>query len=144
MKTAEKNLWKWLSNARLHYRDTLHMDRIENGVGQGFPDVEGYLRDYGGLLIELKTAARPVRKGGIVRVKVRIEQIRWHLKRRKAGQRTWFLVQVGSGAKAARYLLPGVLGELIGEGMKEQNMLQLGRLVKTPEEAVHFAADRGA
>lgn len=139
MKTGEKYLWKWLKRAQLFYKQELHMNRVENGVGQGFPDVEGYLLGHGNFLIELKTATRP-RKDGIVRVKVRPEQIRWHLKRRTAGQTTWFLVQVGSGVRAMRYLLLGSQSTRLKKGMRESEMAKYGILIEEPEEAIHNAA----
>lgn len=138
--TAEKNLWRWLSKASLHYKRKLHMVRVENAVGSGMPDVEGYLRGEGSLLIELKTAKRPIRKDGIVRVKIRDEQEKWHLRRNAAGQATHFLIQVGSGAKAKRYLILGFYVSKLKKGMTEERIASMSFLAPTPRAAIFAAA----
>lgn len=116
----ENRLWNWLSKTRVHYGPALHLGRVENAVGAGHPDVEGYLHGGGQLWIELKSAARPVKPETPVDLKhARDSQVEWHRRRQKAGQRTWFLIQVGSGADAARYLIPGTLAEELQKGQTE-------------------------
>lgn len=140
--TREKYLWQWLSKARLYYRKALHMNRVENSVGAGMPDVEGYLSGSknGQFWIELKSGARPKDRTQPVRLKVRDRQVAWHKRRRDAGQETWFLVQVGSGTKASRYLIPGKYAKALQKGLAELAMDNLGFKVDRPQDAIYTAA----
>jgi hypothetical protein len=79
------------------------MQRVENLVGTGTPDVEGFYRKQ--FWIELKAVGRPI--NGHIDVEVSPEQVAWHRRRQRAGGATWFLIQVGSGHGAKRYLIPG-------------------------------------
>lgn len=104
----ESDLWRWLSTARLHFKRELHMTRVENAVAKGFPDVEGCLRGQQ-FFIELKCAT--VRKHGNLAFGHRItgEQAHWLDRRFALSGHAWVLIQVGTGASATRYLVPGSL-----------------------------------
>jgi len=83
------------------------LQRLENAVGQGHPDVEGCI-DGGQIWIELKSEDRPARPSTAIRPKTRPSQSIWHKERTKAGSRIhWVLLQVGEGRKARLYLIPG-------------------------------------
>ncbi len=122
--TREAGLWRWLKEARKELRESLHLQRIENAVGSGAPDVEGQLLHRGQFWIELKSAARP-KKGGPVRFKVRDSQVEWMRRRCLIGGRAWLLLQVGSGRAAARYLVPGKYAKKVQEGWTEVTLMQV-------------------
>lgn len=114
--SRETGLWKWLerANAMAARRKDLHMRRVENLVAEGDPDVEGCYRG-GAFNIELKTSERPMRS--TTRIlgpsDVRRRQVPWARERWAAGGQTYFLIQVGSSHRAARYLVPGSLANKI-------------------------------
>lgn len=121
----ENGLWKWLKNAKLHFRETLSLGRIENAVGAGWPDVEGYQVDLGQIWIELKSAARPANPATPVDLKhTRDAQVRWLTKRWALGQAVFILIQVGSGAEARRYLIAGELAQEVHDGQTEAWLAQ--------------------
>ena len=97
---SEKALWKWLSNVRRTHQP-IHIERLENSVGVGMPDVQGCWRGVP-FFVELKQCREPAGVGTICPVKVRDSQIEWHNERMAAGGRSFFLIQVGN----IRYLLP--------------------------------------
>lgn len=105
-KTRESSLWGWLRDGTKTYRPLLDMSRVENTVDEGTPDVEGCY-DGGQFWCELKSLTRPIKPSTAINLEVDTEQVRWHRRRSLAGGRTWFLIQVGSGLKASRYLIPG-------------------------------------
>ncbi len=83
------------------------LQRLENLVGVGHPDVEGCI-DSQQVWIELKSEARPKRLDTPIRPKLRASQSEWHTERAAAGFRyNWVLLQVGSGRTALLYLVPG-------------------------------------
>lgn len=85
----------------------VHVERIENAVGVGRPDVNGCV-DGGTFDIELKSEERPARPSTKIRFKVRQAQAIWMHERAAAGCKTiWILIQVGSGPTARLYLIPG-------------------------------------
>jgi hypothetical protein len=121
-KTREKSLWKWLEKAKLAFGPALHMERVENYLEKGTPDVEGCL-NYGSFHIELKTSPRPSKPGTRIKPKYQDGQPEWHEKRIRAGGRVFSLVQVGSGAGASRYLLWGDFSaRLAKDGMSEAEL----------------------
>ena len=88
-------------------KHAVDLQRLENSVGQGHPDVEGCI-DGAQIWIELKSEDRPVRPTTAVKPKTRPSQSIWHKERTKAGSRIhWVLLQVGEGRKARLYLIPG-------------------------------------
>lgn len=106
-KTAEVNLWRWWrKSVRPLKAEGLHIQRLESPLTPGCPDVELCLHGVQAW-VELKSAARPKRPSTPVAPGVRDDQIRWHRRRAQAKGRAFFLVQVGSGARARRYLIAG-------------------------------------
>lgn len=141
----ENSLWKWLKNARLHFRETLSLGRIENAVGAGWPDVEGYQTELGQIWIELKSAARPASPLTPIDLKhTRDAQVRWLTKRWALGQAVFILVQVGSGAEARRYLVEGHRAQEIHDGQTEAWLEVMSRCSPKAKPAqVLFACTRG-
>jgi len=113
-------LWAWLKKARFHFREDLSLGRIENAVGAGWPDVEGYHMQVGQIWIELKSAARPASPHTPVSLRhTRDAQIRWLTTRWNLGQAVFMLIQVGEGAEGKRYLLEGHLAQDVHDGKTE-------------------------
>lgn len=104
-KTREASLWQWLSKAREPYGERLDIERIENSIGSGHPDVR-LMVEGKHAYIELKTVARPARKTTGILVGLRKEQVDWAGRYNTAGGKScYLLVQVGSGHAAERYLI---------------------------------------
>ena len=147
--TRESGLWNWLKKARIHYKDQLHMNRVENSVMSGMPDVEGHLlklAEGGGFWIELKSAARPAREWTPVRFKVRDReaQVLWLTRRRRVGGLSWLLLQVGSAGTRRLYLVSGAEAAGVYDGLTETQLDRLSVLPNaaktTPEEVVLLAS----
>jgi hypothetical protein len=107
----ESALWKRIRDTAvpelLWTKHTVDLQRLENSVGQGHPDVEGCI-DGAQIWVELKSEDRPARPTTAIKPKVRTSQSIWHRERTKAGSRIhWVLLQVGEGRKARLYLIPG-------------------------------------
>lgn len=103
-KTRETSVWQWLSKGRRPLGPSVFLERIENSVGDGTPDVRGtYLgRDF---WIELKSAALPARLTTPVQTGLRLEQEEWAKAYIQAGGRNLFmLIRV---AASKRLLIPG-------------------------------------
>lgn len=117
----ESSLWKWLSNARLALPDTLQIERVENSIGAGFPDVDGFLAPAGAFQLELKSTERPARPTTPIRfaLRNREKQIAYMRKRWELGGNAFFLLQVGSGADRIVYLAPGDIGAELQRGILE-------------------------
>lgn len=85
----------------------IDLQRVENAVGVGHPDVEGCINGQQ-IWLELKSCARPKRLGSKLAIKTRPSQEVWHRQRSAAGFRhAWVLIQVGDGARATLYLIAG-------------------------------------
>lgn len=125
-KTLESNLWRWLKQGcRGHFRpDVFYMERVENSVGTGTPDVDGCLMGKT-FKIELKTSARPARELTDVAVRFRPAQIPWMRRYAAAGGQVFVLVQVGSGATARRYLIRGRDAATVEHGVPENELSKL-------------------
>ena len=117
----ESSLWKWLSKARLALPDTLQIERVENSIAAGFPDVDGFLAPAGAFQIELKSTERPARPATPVRfaLRGREKQIEYMRKRWELGGNAFFLLQVGSGSDRILYLAPGNIGAELQRGITE-------------------------
>lgn len=107
----ESALWARIKTAITELRHKKHvvdLQRLENAVGTGHPDVEGCI-DGAQIWIELKSNLKhPVRSTTIIHPKLRQSQSEWHRDRTAAGSRChWVLIQVGDGSKASLYLIPG-------------------------------------
>jgi hypothetical protein len=112
----ESALWQRLRTGRtelLHRGYKVHINRIENAVTSGLPDIEGCicapLEILGGQLwVEMKSNERPKRSTTPIHPKTRESQSIWHKARTEAGCRChWVLIQVGSGHQSSLYLIPG-------------------------------------
>ena len=134
--SREQNLWKWLKKGGRHFEKTgrLHMCRIENLVGSGYPDVEGCL-DTCQFHIELKAVARPKRESTPIRVNFQPRQIPWLRKRWDAGGNCWVLLRVGERQNAKHYLIPGDKAHKIVK--IEESELE-GLSTVPPEESANF------
>ncbi len=122
-KILEKNLWGWVKDGckGRFPRGLLHMERIENAVSAGGPDVDGCL-DHHMFKIELKTAARPAKPNTNVAVKFTKYQVPWHRRYEPCGGRAFMLIQVGSDKAAARYLIPGCHAAAVQLGVPESEL----------------------
>ncbi len=120
--------------------------RIENAATAGHPDVEGFLTDpfkAAGtqFWIELKSNDRPVRPTTPIRPKTRESQSIWHRVRAEAGCRIhWVLLQVGSGHRAALYLVPGSMYDRIKALEKELASMSVIPPDASPAEVLIRAA----
>lgn len=123
MKIRESNLWNWLREGGRPLRPDLDLQRIENLVGVGTPDVEGCYQG-SQFWIELKA----IDDSGSLDVEVSPEQVMWHRRRHLAGGRSWFLIQVGSGSRAMRFLIPGYRADDLHPGRKPWNLFALQQL----------------
>ncbi len=141
--TLESNLWRWLKQGcRGHFPDgSLYMERVENSVGSGTPDVDGCL-DGKTFKIELKTAGRPVRDRTAVAVHFQPTQVPWMLRYHRATGPGYLLIQVGSGYTARRYLIRGRDAAAVKHGVPENelNKLSMVRFDATAVEIVTVAA----
>lgn len=107
----ESSLWGRIKDTAipelLYKRHHVDLQRLENSVGTGHPDIEGCI-DGAQVWIELKSEGRPARDTTPIHPKVRESQSIWHRKRILAGCHcNWVLLQVGEGRRAALYLIPG-------------------------------------
>lgn len=117
----ETRLWTWLKKARFIYKERLDIERIENSVGSGTPDVQGCF-DGGPLLIELKCEPSPHNSLTHIKPRFRPAQPPWHRRRAKAGGVTFVLLQIGAAADARRYLFDGRDITMLQAGMPEKEL----------------------
>ena len=122
----ESALWDRCKTAAKQLRQMRHhvdLQRLENSVGTGHPDVEGCV-DGGQVWIELKSCMRPARADTCIHPKTRQSQSDWHATRVKAGCRiNWVLIQVGEGHDARLYLVPGSLYDQVHVPENELELL---------------------
>jgi len=124
----ESQLWNWLSVARHQFTTSLQIYRIENLLGAGIPDVEGFLRlsDCSGQFwLELKSSERPKKKETPIRFRLedRDAQILFMRRRWEMGGNAFFLLQVGSGrSDRSLFLAPGDLGDKLKAGLTESDL----------------------
>jgi hypothetical protein len=104
----ERNLWQWLRAGLtpLIAQGRLHICRVENTVGAGYPDVEGCL-DGRTFHLELKGADRPRRPTTPITVRIRRAQVLWLRKRWAVGGACFLLLRVGQGRQVRRYMVRG-------------------------------------
>jgi len=136
--SRESSLWSWLRKATIELAPLLDMNRVENGVMLGMPDVEGFLEGQGQFWLELKSSERPARASTPVRFKVkgREAQIEWLQRRWKLGGCVWLCLQVGSGANRRIYLVPGRHASKVYAGLTEEQIQKLDKL-KLPKPKPH-------
>ena len=98
--SLERNLWAWLKRGSFRSRE-LDMERVENGVGDGTPDVDGCFEGVS-FKIELKVGDATKREA-FVRTSFRPMQLPWIKERTRVGGRVFVLLQIGR----YRYLVAG-------------------------------------
>jgi hypothetical protein len=136
----ESSLWNWLAKARFEFGDALQIQRIENSICAGTPDVEGFLSlpDHtrrtltklpteGAFWLELKSEERPARPTTPIRFKLkgREAQIEFMRHRWELGGNAFWFLQVGSYAERRLFLIPGNDGKEIARGVTESELLAL-------------------
>lgn len=109
-KDREKSLWYWLRDGLKASGLRHHVQRVENSVKVGTPDVEGCVE--GGLpfWIELKVATE-LKSRPQVRVETTAHQVFFATRRWEVGGNSWYLIRVGHHPRWAHYLVPGSLSE---------------------------------
>lgn len=109
-KDRESALWGWLRDGLKGSGLRHHVQRVENSVKVGTPDVEGCIE--GGLpfWIELKVATE-LKSRPQVRVETTAHQVFFATKRWQVGGNSWYLVRVGRHPSRAHFLVPGSLSE---------------------------------
>ncbi len=108
-RNRETALWNWLKTHLNELRAVgLRHDvqRVENAVGKGTPDVEGCIAGET-FWCELKVAYEMA--NGMVRVRITADQVRRALRRERAGARSWVLVRVcgRTWRENRHFLVPG-------------------------------------
>ena len=126
---SERSLWTRIRDTAIpelrYKKHRVDLQRLENAVGQGHPDVEGCI-DGAQVWLELKSEGRPARPTTRIRPKTRESQSIWHRERTEAGSRChWVLLQVGEGRKAFLYLLPGDRYDEIAASEPELELLSV-------------------
>lgn len=127
--SLEKNLWAWLKRGTKRARE-LDMERVENGVGEGTPDVDGCFEG-GDFKIELKTGSYTIRHH-YVRTKFRPKQLPWIKRRTKVGGRCFVLIQI----ERHRYLIPGSKCDIFTRTDLTLNELELASIVPIKSSAM--------
>ena len=146
--TRETALWNWLKKVKPIFKEELHINRVENSVGSGQPDVEGARKQKGvaeaiDFMIELKTSTRPADPKTKVKIKFQRSQPEWHRKRVYVRGRVFVLVQVGQASKAKRYLMPSTYVPKLLKGATEAQMEEWAIVppVCTAAEVIEAATD---
>jgi hypothetical protein len=100
---SESALWKWFRDGTKHLAPYLHMQRIENSIALGTPDVEGAYHICG-FVIELKCAV--VQKNGYLKFghDLTTDQAMFLRARAAAGEASWILVRIPSSIRTNGYL----------------------------------------
>lgn len=133
-RNRESALWGWLKTHLKELRQyglKYDVQRIENTVGKGTPDVEGCIAG-DSFWCELKIAHQMA--GDKVRVRITADQVRKALRRVKAGGRSWVLVRVcGETWHTNRHYL--VAGEHAEELMQPVSLARLEVLSAIPSDA---------
>lgn len=88
---TEKNIFNWLKR----YKSTmLHMERVENKVSRGTPDVEGCYKGVH-FNLELKYCLLPKKEDSMLNFKTQPSQPPWWKKRVKSGGNVFIIIQIG-------------------------------------------------
>lgn len=124
--TKERSLWTWLRDGTKG-APTLDMERVENGVSRGTPDVDGVYKGRS-FKIELKRVTLLQNSRGNVRVDFEVMQVPWLRRRWERGGAVWVLLTVdGAGRRPRRYLVPGNLAERL-ENIPESDIQSLSAI----------------
>lgn len=123
----ETALWGWLKKHLKELKPKgfkYDVQRIENSVAKGTPDVEGIV---GGksFWCELKVA-HPMASDRF-RIKITVEQVRFALRRTRAGGFSWVLVRCcgANWRENKHYLIPGEYSEELLEPISRERLHQL-------------------
>lgn len=114
MRLPEQRLWD-VMRKELKVKRKIHLERIENLVGDGIPDVLCSTVHGGTCLIELKAKdVLPSRETSKVLGEhgVRVSQKNWHLDWKRNGGTSWFLVSI---ERAEFLLISGRLHDQIND-----------------------------
>lgn len=139
-------IWNWLM-PKCKLIDGLHIERVENSVGSGRPDVNGCFKG-SGFDIELKRGWDQ-KSNDHIKVKFQKSQPGWLKKRWKVGGNAWVLIKVGMGAKMRHYLIRGcdigstkVVGDDLIWETNERHLSDISviRTDATAEEIIKAAA----
>lgn len=141
-KDRETSLWAWLRDSLPQLGRGHHVQRVENAVKLGTPDVEGHIE--GGLpfWIELKVARELVRTPQ-VRVETTVHQVFFATKRWAVGGNSWYLIRVGRYPKRAHYLIPGCYSEELHDRAVGLNWLRGVSVVDPASTAVELMLAAG-
>lgn len=96
LRLPEQKLWDKMRKA-LHVERGIHLERIENLVGDGIPDVLCSTKEAGACFIELKAQDRlPAREDSKVlgSAGLRVSQRNWHFDWRRNGGVSWVLIGI--------------------------------------------------
>lgn len=124
-RSRETALWNWLKDHLKELRPRRHdVQRIENAVAKGTPDVEGCI-DGETFWCELKVA-HPMANDRW-RVRITTDQVRRALRRTRAGGRSWVLVRVcgATWRQNEHYLVRGQDAEALLEPLLRSELLSL-------------------
>ena len=102
----ESGVWKWLRDGTKHLRRKLALERVENSVGAGRPDVNGHFEGGHTFDIELKRA-KSNKTSDTVHIKWQPKQQPWLMARWAKGAMCWVLIVVDEGPNLKRFLVRG-------------------------------------
>ncbi len=133
----EQTFWAWF---RDHAKKIsfLKLQRIENQVSRGMPDVFGQCPSTS-FWIEMKACARPARESSLLRFEIYREQVLWLQNWWAVGCQCYVLIRVGQGTKARLYLIRGCDARQL-EKCVESNLRGLSVLDNnkaSPEAIIH-------
>lgn len=109
-KDRESALWGWLRNGLKDSGLRHHVQRVENSVKVGTPDVEGVIEGGQPFWIELKVATVLVSRPQL-RIDTTVHQVFFAQKRWEVGGNAWYLIRAGQHPKREHFLIPGNLSE---------------------------------
>lgn len=123
-RNRESQLWAWLRKAADMLRKDADVQRIENGVAKGTPDVEGCIRGET-FWCELKVAHAMANDRW--RIHITVSQVRRARARRRAGGRSWVLIRAcGATAHLNRhYLVDGFDAEHLLEPVSTDELQKM-------------------
>jgi len=101
----EQTSWAWFRDHVKKIR-FLKLQRVENQVAKGVPDVFGQFLSTS-FWIENKACARPVRPSSLLRFEIYREQVLWLQNWWRVGCQCYALVRVGQETRARVYLIKG-------------------------------------
>ena len=137
MRTREKHLWEWLELGGKELQRQGHfieLERVENCVMTGMPDVHCIILERGEFWIELKAVPR----GRAINCELDADQALWHHRHTRCGGRSFVLVQVGTGTALRRYLVPGGRVSALARPIGEMALLGLAERSGGPITAADF------